>query len=276
MHKLLNNLKQFIKNSPRLYSFFRKLRALELFLTPLITVRSGWIIVNIRSFPRLVKFVRQYRLYKSKSEEKLSIFDVRPCLYGSSNPTLKAGTHYFYQDIWALRKVAESKIEKHNDIGSRIDGFVGQCSAITATEFLDIRYVDYNVESLNCKVGDIKNLPYEDNSIASLSCLHVAEHIGLGRYGDEIDPNGYICAVQELQRVLSPGGMLYFSVPIGKERVEYNAHRIFSPITVIMSFEKLKLVEFSAVDDKGNFIVNAVPDDYTESIYSCGMFCFSK
>ena len=43
------------------------------------------------------------------------------------------------------------------------------------------------------------------------------EHIGLGRYGDPIDPQGTEKAATELQRVLAPGGDLYLSLPIEKE-----------------------------------------------------------
>jgi hypothetical protein len=45
-------------------------------------------------------------------------------------------------------------------------------------------------------------------------------------------------------RVLAPGGRLYFSVPIGRVRVVFNAHRVFSPRTVLASFPSLRVVSF--------------------------------
>ena len=59
--------------------------------------------------------------------------------------------------------------------------------------------------------------------------------------------------MREFERVLRPGGKLYFSVPVGRERVEFNAHRVFAPRTVVSAFSKLALTSFSAVDDRGDF-----------------------
>src|SRR2546430_12288402 len=48
--------------------------------------------------------------------------------------------------------------------------------------------------------------PFGDLELSSVSCLHVAEHIGLGRYGDAIDPLGTRKAIGELARVLAVDG----------------------------------------------------------------------
>ncbi len=85
-------------------------------------------------------------------------------------------------------------------------------------------------------------------------------HIGLGRYGDPLDPEGTIKAINELKRVLvlAVGGNLYFSLPVGSPRLCFNAHRIHSPGQILEYFSDLKLVEFSGVDDKGNFLENII------------------
>src|ERR1035437_9128085 len=75
----------------------------------------------------------------------------------------------------------------------------------------------------------LPSFQYRIKVLVSVSCLHVAEHIGLGRYGDPIDPLGTNKALLELQRVLAPGGVLLFSMPVGRERVEFNAQRIWDP-----------------------------------------------
>jgi len=51
-------------------------------------------------------------------------------------------------------------------------------------------------------VGDIHDLPFEDGSIQSITCLAVLEHV-----------ENPILAVQEMQRSLKKGGMLYIYVP---------------------------------------------------------------
>ena len=76
--------------------------------------------------------------------------------------------------------------------------------------------------------GDMCRLDgFETGSVDSLSCLHTIEHVGLGRYGDPIDPEGWVVAVRELARILAPGGRLYLGTPIGRERVCFNSERVF-------------------------------------------------
>ena len=62
---------------------------------------------------------------------------------------------------------------------------------------------------------DLISLPFEDGSFHSLTCMHVVEHIGLGRYGDQVDPDGDLMAMKELERVTAKLGNLLFVVPVG-------------------------------------------------------------
>jgi hypothetical protein len=119
-------------------------------------------------------------------------------------------------------------------------------------------------------------MPYADNSLESLSCLHVAEHIGLGRYGDPLDPLGTRKAAAELTRCLAKGGNLFFALPVGRSRICFNAHRIHSPKTIIDYFNKLKLVELSGTTDDKRFIENIDINILENSKYACGMFWFRK
>ena len=81
-----------------------------------------------------------------------------------------------------------------------------------------------------------------------------------------------------MARVLAPGGRLYFSVPIGAERIEFNAQRVFAPQTILQTFaeHRLRLAAFSAVDDRGLLMPAADPLSFTGAHYSCGLFEFSK
>ncbi len=61
-----------------------------------------------------------------------------------------------------------------------------------------------------------------------MTCLSTIEHVGLGRYGDEIDPWGDIKMAANLRRLLRPGGIMLISFPVGHGTVVYNAHRIYN------------------------------------------------
>jgi SAM-dependent methyltransferase len=94
---------------------------------------------------------------------------------------------------------------------------------------VDLRPLSLEMESVKFVQGTILNLPFPDSSIESLSSLCVIEHIGLGRYGDPLDPLGSLKACNELARVIKPGGNLYISVPIeDSPKTYFNAHRSFN------------------------------------------------
>jgi len=231
--------------------------------------------LKLKNIPGYVSFFSELRQYKRmEGAEDISFRDLYPIL-NERTSTTAFDTHYFYQDIWAFKKIFESGVESHVDVGSKVD-YVGFLSAITRVIFIDIRPLITDLPSLESKAGSILEMPYPDGSIPSLSCLHVAEHIGLGRYGDPLDPLGTVKACRELQRVLAPKGNLYFGLPIGKPRVCFNAHRIHSAEQILEYFSELKLVEFSFVNDKGCFLQNVEHSIGRDAKYGCGLFQFTK
>ena len=181
------------------------------------------------------------------------------------------------QDLWAAKNIYEKKITFHIDVGSRIDGFIAHILPFCKVEYIDIRSIDMEIENFTFKKGSILELPYDDNSVKSLSCLHVLEHIGLGRYGDNIFPDGYKKAAEELTRVLSKDGILFFSTPIGLQQLYFNAHRVFDPQTIRVLFKDLKLEEFILLDDKVTNIKNKTSfNEARKCKYGCGLFLFTK
>lgn len=221
----------------------------------------------------LPHFFRDWRRYVS-SGGCIRWRDSYPCLTDRSSHT-PFDPHYFYQAAWLSRRLAKERPKKHVDIGSDIR-MINVLSAFVPTEFLDNRPLFVNLSGLKCLKSSIIALRHEDQSIHSLSSLHVIEHIGLGRYGDPIDPAGSLKAAAELERVLAPRGKLYISVPVGRERVCFNAHRIFDPETVVNMFSDLHLLDYSFVNDRGEFHENVIPRESSDCEYACGMFVFIK
>ena len=180
---------------------------------------------------------------------------------------------YAYHTGWAARVLSKLKPEKHVDISSSLY-FASIVSAFVPIEFYEYRPRELPFNGIRCHSGDLLKLPFPDNSIYSLSCMHVIEHIGLGRYGDKIDPDGDLKAITELKRVLE--GNLLFVVPVGNPQLEFNAHRIYSYSQVMSYFNDLNLVEFALITDSGNIIGNATESMADEQGYGCGCFWFRK
>lgn len=236
------------------------------------------VVVDFRMLAGLVnlpRYVWQYFKYKHLSaDERIKFTDSYPCLSDSISHT-PFDAHYYYQAAWLARCLIKEKPGLHIDIGSSVN-MLSVLSAQQTIVFLDYRPLQSSLERLHCVAGAITALPFQDASICSLSSLHVLEHIGLGRYGDPLDPQGTRKACNEIKRVLSPGGRLYLSVPVGEERTCFNAHRVFRPGTIIDYLSDFELNEFSFVDDNANFYQNARPEEAEQLDYGCGMFLFSR
>ena len=223
----------------------------------------------------IVRYLRNRRTYRALPEaEPIPWREAQPQLKDRL-PTSPFDPHYFYQDVWAARHVAAAAPERHVDVGSRVD-YVGFLTAICDVTFVDIRPLEAELDRLETIGASILALPYADRSLESVSCLHVVEHIGLGRYGDPLDPLGSVKAAAELQRVVAPGGQLLFSGPIGVPRVAFDAHRVQDPRTIVSWFGELELAEFAGVDDAGRFSRDHSINDLARSRYACGLFRFVR
>ncbi|MFM9882704.1 MAG: DUF268 domain-containing protein [Burkholderiales bacterium] len=224
---------------------------------------------------RLPAFFAEWRAYRRRSGEKSVVFsDLWPCLSDRSARTA-FDPHYFYQGAWLARRLAQVRPELHIDCGSSVL-MVSVLSAQVPTVFLDYRPLASGLTDVISVAGTLTGLPFADGSLDSVSSLHVIEHVGLARYGDPLDPDGSVRALAELVRIIRPGGHLYLSVPVGRERVCFNAQRIFSPGTIIGLASGMSLRSFALVDDDGRYHDQAHIDLAANLNYGCGMFEFSR
>lgn len=60
------------------------------------------------------------------------------------------------------------------------------------------------------------------------------EYIGLGQYGEPIDPYGDLREIQKIRCALKPGGLLFLGLPFGLDAVIFNTHRVYGPIRLAM------------------------------------------
>ncbi len=240
-----------------------------------LDIARSWQVM--RGSPRFIRNLVAYRAQSNGDPFPIELRGLRPVLEDFDSEAGRASGHYFYQDLWAARKIWQVQPSRHVDVGSRIDGFVAHILTFMPVEVIDIRPLRSKVPGLTFVQADATELTcFADSSLESLSSLHAVEHFGLGRYGDPIDPSAWYRAMRAMVRVLNTNGKLYFAVPIGRQRLQFNSHRVFSPQTILKSFRELKCLSFAVISDDGEFHDSAQPDDFEDSRNACGLFEFIK
>lgn len=222
-------------------------------------------------------------LKKQKNgDNKFYFGNLYPCLEDKYSKSGTMTGHYFHQDLYVARKIYENKPIRHIDIGSRTDGFVAHVATFRLIEILDIREQKTDIKNISFKQADLMKMTDDlTNCCDSISSLHAIEHFGLGRYGDPIDYNGHEKAIKNITLMLQSKGKFYFSVPIGSQRIEFNAHRIFSIKYLLELLSDYEVVNFSFVDDKGDFHENVILNEQLinnncNCEYGCGIFELNK
>lgn len=222
------------------------------------------------------RYISQFLQFKKLADNRFSIYkkDIYPCLSDSIKLT-PFDHHYTYHPAWAARILSNTRPSFHTDFSSILH-FSTILSAFIPVRFYDYRPAELHLSNWQGGFADLCNIPLESNSLPSISCMHTIEHIGLGRYGDPIDPNGDITAVKELIRVTEKDGDILFATPVGKPRIEFNAHRVYSYELIMEMFTGCRLMNFSLIPDAGGIIENADPSIVKNQHYGCGCFWFKK
>lgn len=232
-------------------------------------------------FPILKNYYQFKRQLKSDNSFNIIKFVPYPQdLFAQSGNT---NSHYFHQDLLVAKRIFTNNPIKHVDIGSRIDGFVAHVASFRQIEVFDIRHLKNDIKNIEYKKTNITSDNFKlTNYCDSISSLHVIEHIGLGRYGDEIDVNGYLKGLDNIYKALKPGGKFYFSVPIGKQRIEFNAHRVFDvSFLVELLSGNYTIDSFSYVNDSFQFFENVklsiknMKNNFNCN-FGCGIFELTK
>jgi SAM-dependent methyltransferase len=232
---------------------------------------------SIRGLPRYVGDLMRFRYGYSGRLQLL------PCLHDWYEEGGSTTNEYFWQDLLVAKMISVAKPKKHIDIGSRVDGFVAHVACFREIEVFDVRPITTKIPGMTFRQADFMN-PVEGMTdyCDSLSCLHALEHFGLGRYGDPINPEGPECGFANMASLLKKDGLFYLSVPIGIERVEFNANRVFDPRVIIKMAEKNSFQLSSLiVIQQGGESRKVIPteadlSDLANQNYSLGIFTFQK
>lgn len=238
----------------------------------------------MRGLPLYLKDLSTLKQQRVSGDAGFPLGPLFPCIADRFEESGSAKGHYFHQDLLVARKVHEREPEVHMDVGSRIDGFVAHVASFRPIVVLDVRPLENRIKNIRFMQADLM-APLRDDlveSCDSLSCLHALEHFGLGRYGDPVRNDGHLQGLENLARLLRVGGRLYLSVPIGPQRIEFNAHRVFSVRHVLDILQpNFRVDNFSYVDDSGDLHEDAALTAHAAEnsfgcVYGCGIFEATK
>jgi len=239
---------------------------------------------TLRGMPFYIRDLQIIKVQHRSADTPFPFGRLFPCLEDRFALSGDTGGHYFYQDLWVANRIFRNAPISHLDVGSRMDGFIAHVASFRPITVMDIRPQRRNIPNVTFIQADIMEDVKRElvECCDSLSSLHVVEHLGLGRYGDCIQYDGYSIGLKNLQRMLKRGGKLYLSVPIGPQRIEFNAHRVFDTgylLKILSGSYSIDL--FSYVDDKGEFHENAPleADEIKKNFhctFGCGIFELTK
>jgi hypothetical protein len=212
--------------------------------------------------------------------------ELRPCFHDRSSEAGDVGSEYFLQDLHVASAIFRADPARHLDIGSRVDGFVAHVASFREISVVDVRPITSAIPNIVFRQADLS----DDSCLEALgkgdwdsvSCLHALEHFGLGRYGDPIDPDAYVQGLENMASLLKPGGVLYLSTPVGRQRVQFNANRIFDPRTILVQANKMGLTVQSLVTIRGGRMSDLGGVSLAELAeialwdYGLGIFVFCK
>lgn len=224
----------------------------------------------------LFRFIPNYFEFRKNKDKAFPLKCSFPCLHDKNDDAWICKGHYFHQDLIVAQEIFKERPKKHVDIASRVDWFVAHVATFREIEVLDIRNIDSKVKNIKFKQADLMNI--WDNMVnyaESISSLHAIEHFWLWRYWDSIDQNGHIKWLDNIYKMLKKDGIFYLAVPIWKQRIEFNAHRVFS-VKYLYDYinEKYRIENFAYVDDEWDLHKDINIKDWFKNNFWCWFWCW--
>jgi SAM-dependent methyltransferase len=110
--------------------------------------------------------------------------------------------------------------------------------------------------------GNLEYMPFDNDSFDIITAVSTIEHVGLGRYGDPISPDGDKNAMEEIRRVVKPGRRIVITIPCEADIICYSKdgvplHRAYSPTSLNNLLSRLKILEISYIVKKRGIWVPA-------------------
>lgn len=231
---------------------------------------------TLRGLARLPRYWAERRVFAGAG----GTVETWPCLLDRDAEAAHLG-EYFWQDLHVARRIIDANPRRHIDVGSRIDGFIAHLACVRPVEVFDIRPLAARIPNVRFRQWDLMNPGALAETADCVSCLHTLEHVGLGRYGDPLAPEGWRAALAHLAALVAPAGRLWLAVPVGRARVAFNAHRVFDARVLLAEAGRLGLdcAEFGVLGEHGAFEPvsgDAAWDALARRDYGLGLFVFDR
>lgn len=110
---------------------------------------------------------------------------------------------------------------------------------------IEYRKIEHNIPNLNTYTYEEamdSNVSLNWNFDVGVSVSSI-EHSGLGRYGDALDPEGDLKTMNLLSKIIKKDGLLILEIPIGTDKISFNASRVYGKFRLLLLFEKWELLK---------------------------------
>ncbi len=113
----------------------------------------------------------------------------------------------------------------------------------------------HNQQNFTFVQGSLEHMPFDNDFFDIVTAVSTIEHVGLGRYGDPISPDGDKKAVEEIKRIVKPGGKAIVTIPCGKDTICYSRDgvplgRVYSSSSLVELLSGFKILEMSYIVKK--------------------------
>jgi SAM-dependent methyltransferase len=152
--------------------------------------------------------------------------------------------HYSVFAFWMTRKIHNIKQLRILDVGNtKYSNFFNSLdNDVTA---LVLKKPNDELSSVKWVICDVSDpLPFDDSSFDVFSAPSSLHLIGMGRYGDRINPLALLSLVSEINRVVKRNGKLYLMLPLGHDECIYGFHFIYSFESIKKIFNKWLITDY--------------------------------
>jgi hypothetical protein len=265
--------------------------------TPVVRTLAYWVFtagkkqlfrpsVMVRTAAYLPQYLREFGELKADAVKKgvnLTVKERFPVALDYSGNSINR--HYWFQDIHVARSVIDKSRDVpghlHIDIGSRIEGFITSLLAAR----INLVFGEINLPKIDFEGARIARIDLQDMSpdqfegATSVSCLHVIEHLGLGKYGDKIDALGHLKVFRDFHRVVPDGCVVYVSSPTSSAPgIVFNAGRHLDPAEMCEAATSagFSIEERAFVTTDWQLLINPTMEQMQSDAYGCLILTLKK